>query len=58
MDSTYKGWAGGSGVGGELQLTIGLFGGFMSPKSASHKPGGPKRRLSNTGVNIRPMPPI
>ena len=23
-----------------------------------NKPGGPKRRLTNTGVNIRPIPPI
>ena len=35
----------------------------MGPGSASHtvgldKPGGPKRCLTNTGVNIEPIPPI
>ena len=68
MDCTYKGWwgqAGGGGggweAGGGLYHPIGLFGVAMSPKSARHrleKPGGPMKRLTNTGVNIRPIPPI
>ena len=49
-------------AGGGLYLPIGLFEASMSPRSASHtvgpdKPGGPKRNLTNTGVNITPIPP-
>ena len=52
------GWA----ARGGLHLPIGLFRVAMSPRSASHisleKLRGPKRCLTNTGVNIRPIPPI
>ena len=37
----------------------GLFGVFKGPRSAGHKPRGPKRHLpSNTGMNFRPKSPI
>ena len=58
------GVSGGGGweAGGGLHHTTGLFGVAMSPRSASHRPRhdwkGLKRRLTNTGVNIRPIPPI
>ena len=50
-------------VGGTLYLLIGLFGVAIatSPKIlviGLDKPGGPKKRLTNTGVNIRPIPLI
>ena len=56
------GWSRWEARGG-LYLPIGLFGVAMSPKSVSHRPRqdcmeGLKRRLTNTGVNIRPIPPI
>ena len=70
-DCTYKevggqegdGMCGGAGweAGGRLHLPIGLFGASMSPRNASHRPSrlkGLKRCLTNTGVNIRPIPPI
>ena len=49
-------------AGGRLYFTIGLFGVAMSPRSASHRPRqdcmkGLKRHLTNTGGNIRPIPP-
>ena len=47
---------------GRLYLLIGLFAVAMSPRNTNHKPidkpGGTKRHLTNTGVNIRPIPPI
>ena len=46
---------------GRLQLSIGLFGVAMSPKTASHRPRqarGPKTHLTNAGENIRPIPPV
>ena len=43
------GWA----AGGRLNLPIGLFGVSMSPRSANYRPRGPKRHLTNTGVNIK-----
>ena len=59
------GWeVGGVGGGGRwaaeggLQLQTGVFEGFMCPKVlfiSPNKPGGPKRRLTNTRVNIRPV---
>ena len=56
------GWWGRWETRGGLCLPIGLFGVAMSPRNTNHisldKPGGPKRRLTNTGVNIRPIPPI
>ena len=59
------GVSGGGGweVGGTLYLLIGLFGVAIatSPKIlfiGLDKPGGPKKRLTNTGVNIRPIPLI
>ena len=51
-------------VRGGLYLPIGLFGVviYESKNCTSHrpidKPGGPKRCLTNTGVNIIPIPPI
>ena len=48
------------GGGGRLYLPTGLFGVSMSPKVLiidPDKPRGPIL-LTNTGVNIRPMPPI
>ena len=59
----WGGWRGGWEAGGGLYLPIGLFGVAMSPRSASHRPRqdcmeGLKRRLTNRGVNIRPMPSI
>ena len=48
-------------AGGGLNLTIGLFGVAMSPRSASHRPRQDWRALrdvSPTQVNIRPIPPI
>ena len=65
MDCTYKGVGGGGGrqeARGGLYLPIGLFGVAVSPRTTIvivlNKPGGPKRHLTNTGVNIRPIPPI
>ena len=74
MDCMCKGvggWEGGGVGGGDgwatgdaLYLSKRLFGVAMSPRSANDrpsspdKPRGPKRRLTNTGVNIRPIPPI
>ena len=55
------GW-GGWEAGGGLNLSIGLFGEAMSPRSASHRPRQDWRALRDIspmhGVNIRPMPPI
>ena len=52
----------GSGGGweprGRLCLLIGLFGVAMSPRITLERAGGPKGRLTNTGVNIRPIPLI
>ena len=49
-------------AGGGLYLPIGLFGVATSLRNTSHrpidKPRWPKRRLTNTGVNIRPTPTI
>ena len=67
------GWAGGRNGGGGrggwevrggLYFPTGMFGVaiYESKNCTSHrpidKPGGPKRCLTNTGVNIRPIPPI
>ena len=45
-----------------LYHPIGLFEVAMSPRTTIvkglDKPGGPMRCLTNTGVNIRPIPPI
>ena len=47
---------------GELYLPKGLFRASMSPRSTivigPDKPRGPKRCHTNTGVNIRLIPPI
>ena len=49
------GWA----AGGRLYLPIGVFGVAMSSKSpiviGPDKPSGPKRHLTNAGVNTRHM---
>ena len=52
----YKGVGGWGGweAGGGLHRPIGLFGVAM----AQTRLEGLKRRLTNTGVNIRPIPPI
>ena len=54
------GGGGGWEARGWLYLPIGLFGVAMSPRSVSYRPRqdcmeGLKRRLTNTGVNIRPI---
>ena len=67
----YKGvgeWGGGGGgegweAGGGLHHPIGLFGVAMSPRSVSQRPRQDWRALrdvspTNSGVNIRPVPPI
>ena len=55
-------WGGGEwAAGGRLYLPIGLFEVSMNLRSASHtlrQARGPKKCLTNTGVNIRPIPPI
>ena len=56
------GW-GGWAAGGRLHFTIGLFAVATSPRNPGHTVGpvklrGPKRCLTNVGVNARPMPPI
>ena len=52
------GWAAGAG----LYLLIGWFGVFIRVQEllviGLDNPRGPKRRLTNTGMNIRPIPPI
>ena len=66
---SYKGMSGQKGLGwvvgadfaagGGLYLPTGLF--VASLRSASHRPRQAretKRPLTNTGVNIRPIPPI
>ena len=45
-------------AGDRLHLPVGLFGVFKGPKNTSHKPRGPKRNLTNTGVNFRHKSPI
>ena len=54
--------AGGWEAEGRLYFPIGLLGVAMSPKNylviGLDNPGGPKRHLTNVGVNIRPIPPI
>ena len=62
MSGMCKGWGGVSGgewwaAGGGLNFLLGLFGLAMSLQSASHR-SGPKRRLTTTGVNFRPMPSV
>ena len=60
----YKGvgWVLGKGWQLEAGYTslLGLFGVAVSPESVSHRPTRknrwPKRRLTTTGVNFRPMP--
>ena len=50
--------AGGWEAGGRLYLSIGLLGVAMSQELLAiglDNPGVPKRRLTNTGVNIRPI---
>ena len=62
-----KGWVGGMGMmcmGSRRQVIPfnRTFGVALSPRSAivigPDKLRGPKRRLTNAGVNIRPIPPI
>ena len=53
----WGGWA----AGGRSYFQIELFGVSISPKVlviGPDKPRGLKRLLTNTGVNIRPLPPI
>ena len=48
-------------AGGGLQPPTGQLGGSMNPRSASHRrrqARGPKRHLTNTGMNVRPILPI
>ena len=55
------GRGGGWETGGGLYLPIGLIGIAMNPRNASHRPRQDwraLRRLTNTGVNIRLIPPI
>ena len=55
------GWWGWVGSGGGLHHPIGLFGVAMSPRRlviGLDKPRWPMRYLTNTGVNIRSIPPI
>ena len=56
------GGKGGWAARGGPYLPIGPCGVAMNLRSVgligSDKPGGPKRHLTNTGVNVRPIPPI
>ena len=55
------GGGGGWEAGGGLHYPIGLFGVAMSPRRlvmGLDKPRWPMRYLTNTGVNIRSIPPI
>ena len=45
-------------VGGGLYISIGLFEADIVLVLGPDKPRGPKRHLTNAGVNIRPIPPI
>ena len=56
----YKGVGDGGGwlVGGGLQLATGLFGVQKVLVIGPDMPRGPKRCLTNTGVNVRPIPLI
>ena len=62
----YKGVGWVVGKGWQLEAgynsLLGLFGVAVSPQSVSHRPTRknrwPKRRLTTTGVNFRPIPPM
>ena len=57
-------WEGNGNSGGRraansrLQLSTGLFEGSMSPVIGPDKLRETRRRLTNTGVNIKPISPI
>ena len=59
MGVAVVGGGGGFAAGGMLYPLLGLFGVAMSPRSVSHRPRHkPRRCLTTTGVNFRPMPPM